>query len=76
MYKQVGEKITVKQASKLLAVKPDTIYHHLEQGHYNRVDNAGHIDSRSFVEYLQSNYQRYSVLANRYKNLYERIVIR
>ncbi len=76
MKEQVKDKITIKQAARILQVKPDTIYHHIEKGHYDRIDNAGHIGREKFLEYLRKSYERYAILAHRYQSIYERIYIK
>lgn len=74
MYEQIKDKISVKQACRILSVKPDTVYHHIEKGHYKRIDNAGNIDGKSFVAYLANNYRHYKDLADRYEKIYRRLV--
>lgn len=76
MYEQINDKISIKQACRILAVKPDTVYHHIENGRYKRIDNAGNIDSKSFIAYVVSSYQRYKKLADRYENIYRRLIIK
>lgn len=76
MFEQVKERITIKQAARILQIKPDTVYHHLENDRYKRVENTCDIDRDTFLEYIRSNYQRYAILAQRYKNIYERIYTR
>lgn len=76
MYEQINDKISIKQACRILDVKPDTVYNHIEKGHYKRIDNAGNIDSKSFIEYVKSNYKHYMMLANRYENICRKMVIK